>query len=272
MVGDLIARHSTMKGVDVPPERAPSMIDEYPDPGGGRGLRRGPDGDAGPGRADGQGKRPAGPDGRRPARVRRGGYTRRRHADGGGRGGRQPPGPGRRRVATHGDHRIAMAHLVLGLASEQPVSVDEPGMIATSFPGFVELMTGLGRDRMRRREGRLRHRRGWSRGLGQGHHLVRAGPRLYGYRSSTPACSTGRSGWRPSAPAATWTTPPRRPRPPRRWTPITGDPSLRTARGRRGRQPRGRARGGAAGAAQHPAAVRRAASRAPCWTGATSAR
>jgi 3-phosphoshikimate 1-carboxyvinyltransferase len=47
-------------------------------------------------------------------------------------------------VATHGDHRIAMSHLVLGLASRDPVSVDEPGMIATSFPGFVELMTGLG--------------------------------------------------------------------------------------------------------------------------------
>ena len=45
---------------------------------------------------------------------------------------------------THGDHRIAMSHLVLGLAAEEPVAVDEPGMIATSFPGFVELMQGLG--------------------------------------------------------------------------------------------------------------------------------
>jgi 3-phosphoshikimate 1-carboxyvinyltransferase len=48
------------------------------------------------------------------------------------------------RVITHGDHRIAMSHLVLGLASEAPVSVDQPGMIATSFPGFVELIRGLG--------------------------------------------------------------------------------------------------------------------------------
>jgi 3-phosphoshikimate 1-carboxyvinyltransferase len=47
-------------------------------------------------------------------------------------------------VTTHGDHRIAMSHLVLGLAAEAPVSVDEPGMIATSFPGFVALMNGLG--------------------------------------------------------------------------------------------------------------------------------
>ena len=49
-------------------------------------------------------------------------------------------------VTTHGDHRIAMSHLILGLAAEGPVSVDEPGMIATSFPGFVSLMRGLGAD------------------------------------------------------------------------------------------------------------------------------
>ena len=47
-------------------------------------------------------------------------------------------------VTTHGDHRIAMSHLVLGLAAQTPVGVDEPGMIATSFPGFVDLMNGLG--------------------------------------------------------------------------------------------------------------------------------
>ena len=47
-------------------------------------------------------------------------------------------------VATAHDHRIAMSHLVLGLAAEQPVSVRDPEMIATSFPGFVELMNGLG--------------------------------------------------------------------------------------------------------------------------------
>jgi len=49
-------------------------------------------------------------------------------------------------VRTHGDHRIAMSHLILGLGAEKPVSVDEPGMIATSFPGFRELMAGLGAD------------------------------------------------------------------------------------------------------------------------------
>jgi 3-phosphoshikimate 1-carboxyvinyltransferase len=47
-------------------------------------------------------------------------------------------------VHTAHDHRIAMSHLVLGLGAEQPVSVLDPEMIATSFPGFVELMNGLG--------------------------------------------------------------------------------------------------------------------------------
>ena len=49
-------------------------------------------------------------------------------------------------VATHGDHRIAMAFLTLGLAAEQPVEVDQAGMIATSFPGYVEVMRGIGAD------------------------------------------------------------------------------------------------------------------------------
>lgn len=50
------------------------------------------------------------------------------------------------RVVTHGDHRIAMAFLTLGLAAERPVEVDAAEMIATSFPGFVDSMTGLGAD------------------------------------------------------------------------------------------------------------------------------
>jgi 3-phosphoshikimate 1-carboxyvinyltransferase len=55
--------------------------------------------------------------------------------------------PVRRRPGhTHGDHRIAMSHLVLGMAAQQGVAVDEPGMIATSFPGFADLMRGLGAD------------------------------------------------------------------------------------------------------------------------------
>ena len=47
-------------------------------------------------------------------------------------------------VETHMDHRIAMSALVLGLASDAPVTVDDAAFIATSFPGFVELMRSLG--------------------------------------------------------------------------------------------------------------------------------
>ncbi len=49
-------------------------------------------------------------------------------------------------VQTHMDHRIAMAALVLGLASEHPVRIDDASFIGTSFPGFVELMRSLGAD------------------------------------------------------------------------------------------------------------------------------
>ena len=49
-------------------------------------------------------------------------------------------------VATHMDHRIAMSALVLGTACEQGVKVDDTAFIATSFPGFVEMMRSLGAD------------------------------------------------------------------------------------------------------------------------------
>ncbi len=47
-------------------------------------------------------------------------------------------------IATHLDHRIAMSFLVMGLATREPVIVDDGLMIATSFPSFVSLMNGLG--------------------------------------------------------------------------------------------------------------------------------
>jgi 3-phosphoshikimate 1-carboxyvinyltransferase len=44
------------------------------------------------------------------------------------------------------DHRIAMSALVLGLASDQPVTVDDTAFIATSFPTFIPMMRGLGAE------------------------------------------------------------------------------------------------------------------------------
>jgi len=44
------------------------------------------------------------------------------------------------------DHRIAMSFLVMGLATAQPMTVDDTAFIATSFPDFIGLMRGLGAD------------------------------------------------------------------------------------------------------------------------------
>ena len=139
-VGDVTARHSSLRGVVVPPARAPSMIDEYPILAVAAAYAEG-------------------------ATIMRGlAELRVKESDRialmaaglaacGVDVEEEPEGftvtgarrvAGGARVSTHGDHRIAMSHLVLGLASEAPVSIDEPGMIATSFPGFVDLMAGLG--------------------------------------------------------------------------------------------------------------------------------
>jgi 3-phosphoshikimate 1-carboxyvinyltransferase len=49
-------------------------------------------------------------------------------------------------IRTLGDHRVAMSFLVLGMASKEPVTVDDADMIATSFPGFAECIRSLGGD------------------------------------------------------------------------------------------------------------------------------
>ena len=145
-VGDLVARYSTMKGVDVPPERAPSMIDEYPALAVAASYAEGATVMRGLGElmvkeSDRLALTAGG--------LRDCGVVVTRDGDMltvvGAAGGNRPVRGGAT-ITTHGDHRIAMSHLVLGLASQQPVSVDEPGMIATSLPGFVALMTGLGAD------------------------------------------------------------------------------------------------------------------------------
>jgi 3-phosphoshikimate 1-carboxyvinyltransferase len=59
-------------------------------------------------------------------------------------GGTRATGGGQ--VTTHMDHRIAMSALVMGLASEKEIAVDDASFIATSFPGFMALMSGLGAE------------------------------------------------------------------------------------------------------------------------------
>jgi 3-phosphoshikimate 1-carboxyvinyltransferase len=139
-VADLRVRACALKGVEVPAERAPAMIDEYPilavaaafaeGVTAMRGLKelRVKESDRFAATADmlrinGVAVEIAGDD----LLV-----SGSRRAAGGGQ------------VVTHMDHRIAMSALVMGLASEQPVGVDDAGFIATSFPGFVDLMRSLG--------------------------------------------------------------------------------------------------------------------------------
>jgi 3-phosphoshikimate 1-carboxyvinyltransferase len=139
--GDVTARHSRLRGVVVPPERAPSMIDEYPVLAAAAAFAEGATVMRGIGElrvkeSDRIALMAAG--------LKACGVEVEEEPDGlivHGRGGRPAGGA---EVATAGDHRIAMSHLVLGLGAERPVRVDEPGMIATSFPGFVELMQSLG--------------------------------------------------------------------------------------------------------------------------------
>jgi 3-phosphoshikimate 1-carboxyvinyltransferase len=140
-IGDVSVRASRLKGIAVPAERAPSMIDEYPILAVAAAFADGPTHMAGieelrvkesdrlSAVANGLAANGAQcTEGKSSLTVNGGG------AKGGGR------------VATHMDHRIAMSFLVMGLAAERGVTVDDATMIGTSFPGFVELLGGLGAD------------------------------------------------------------------------------------------------------------------------------
>jgi 3-phosphoshikimate 1-carboxyvinyltransferase len=138
-VADLRVRASDLSGIDVPASRAPSMIDEYPILAVAAAFARGEtrmnglrelrvkESDrleavaAGLG-AGGVAHEIVGDD-----LIVRGGAVR-----GGGE------------VATHLDHRIAMSFLIMGLASERAMAIDDSAMIATSFPAFRRDMTRLG--------------------------------------------------------------------------------------------------------------------------------
>ena len=139
---DLRITASALRGIDVPPERAPSMIDEYPILAVAASFAEGET------RMRGlkelrvkESDRLAAVE----AGLRANGVTCEIVGDDlivRGKGAVAGGGT----VVTHMDHRIAMTFLVMGMASERPVAVDDAAFIATSFPGFVAMMRGLGAE------------------------------------------------------------------------------------------------------------------------------
>ncbi len=142
-VADLVVRAGPLEGIEVPAERAPAMIDEYPILAVAAAAAKGRTVMHGLGELRVK-------ESDRLAAIARGLAACGVEVEEGpdslavtGRGGR-PPGGNDRPLATALDHRIAMSFLVLGLAAERPVTIDDGGPIDTSFPGFAELMAGLG--------------------------------------------------------------------------------------------------------------------------------
>ncbi|WP_051334608.1 3-phosphoshikimate 1-carboxyvinyltransferase [Bradyrhizobium sp. Ai1a-2] len=138
----LRVRASKLRGVEVPPERAPSMIDEYlvlavaAAYAEGTTIMRGLqelrvkesdrlEATADMLRVNGVKVEVSGDD-----LIVEG----KGHVPGGGV------------VATHMDHRIAMSALVMGLAADRPVTIDDTAFIATSFPDFIPMMRSLGAE------------------------------------------------------------------------------------------------------------------------------
>jgi len=143
-VADLLVEGSDLEGIVVPAERAPSMIDEYPALAVAASLAHGPTTMQGLGELRVK-------ESDRLAAVARGlaacGVRFEEGPDSlvvHGSGGKRVRGTDGAPVETLMDHRIAMAFLMLGLASERGVAVDDTGFIDTSFPGFVALMQSLG--------------------------------------------------------------------------------------------------------------------------------
>ncbi len=140
-VADLVVRASRLTGVAVPAERAPRMIDEYPILAVAAAFAEGSTAMHGLGElrvkesdrlaAMAEGLAACG------VKVEVDGDSLIVHGTG------QPPA-GDAAIAARLDHRIAMSFLVLGMAAAAPVQIDDGATIATSFPGFVTLMNGLG--------------------------------------------------------------------------------------------------------------------------------
>lgn len=140
-VADITARTSILTAVEVDPARVPSMIDEFPILAVAAACAAGQSFMHGLGelRVKESDRLAAIVAGLRACGVSAGILGDSLLVD-----GCDGPCPGDAAVATHGDHRIAMAFLMLGLACRKPVSVDEAEMIGTSFPGFAGVMTSLG--------------------------------------------------------------------------------------------------------------------------------
>ncbi len=141
-VADLRVRTSRLRGVRVPPERAPSMIDEYPILSVLAAFATGET------RMEGLAELKV-KESDRLAATAAGlaacGVQARVDGDTLIVAGKGPKGvKGGGCVVTHMDHRIAMAFLVMGFASDAPVTVDDASFIATSFKEFQPLMEGLG--------------------------------------------------------------------------------------------------------------------------------
>lgn len=144
VIADIRVRHSKLRGITVPPQRAPSMIDEYPVLAVAAAFASGTT--HMPGihelRVKESDRIAA-----TAALLRDNGVTVKDDEDSMTvTGGAGAPVAGGSEVATHHDHRIAMSALVLGLNADAPVSVDDAAMIGTSFPEFFDMMRTLGAD------------------------------------------------------------------------------------------------------------------------------
>lgn len=139
-VADMHVRHAPLKGINVPGERAPSMIDEYPILAvvaafaNGRTVMEGL-GELKVKESDRLAATVAGLAVNGVDAMAEGDTLIVTGGDGVKGGGT---------VKTHLDHRMSMAFLTMGLASREPVTVDDTTMVATSFPAFMPLMRGLG--------------------------------------------------------------------------------------------------------------------------------
>lgn len=143
-IADLRVRSSQLKGVTVPPERAPFMIDEYPVLAVAAAFAEGETVMQGLDELRVK-------ESDRLAAVAAGLEVNGIDCTEGEnslvvRGRPEGKGLGGGTVSTHLDHRIAMSFLVLGLATEKPVTVDDQNIIATSFPEYMELMCSLGAE------------------------------------------------------------------------------------------------------------------------------